>query len=466
MPWLLILVGLLLVLVCGAFVAAEFAMITVDRPTLERAAETGDKRAIGALEAVHHLSTQLSGAQVGITITNLAIGFLAEPSIADLVDDPLESVGLGSGLANAIAVALALIISTAMTMVFGELVPKNIAIARPLETIRTVERFQRWFTSAVSWPISVFNGTANWILRRFGLEPQEELASARSPQELASLVNRSAEQGTLEEGTADLLERSLAFGDRRADDVMTPRVRMQIIEPQASVNAVYELAKSTGHSRFPVVPEGVDQVIGIVHVKHVVDVDPEDRDRVTVADVMAEPMIVPSTLELDHLLEMLREGRLQIAVVVDEFGGVDGVVTMEDLIEELVGDVVDEHDNADASARQLPDGSWDLSGLLRPDEASDVIGVELPEDEDYETLAGLLTLHLEQVPEEGDTVTFTIERFEAPDVEVTLTATEMHGLRVDRVHLSFEELPEPEPEEERGWRHERRSEPRDEEGER
>jgi CBS domain containing-hemolysin-like protein len=295
----------------------------------------------------------------------------------------------------------------------------------------------------MAWPIGLFNGTANWILRRFGLEPQEELASARSPQELASLVNRSAEQGTLEEGTADLLARSLAFGDRRAADVMTPRVRMQTIEPHESVNAVYALANATGHSRFPVVPEGVDQVSGIVHVKHVVDVDPEDRDRVTVADVMARPVVVPSTLELDDLLEMLREGRLQIAVVVDEFGGVDGVVTMEDLIEELVGDVVDEHDNMDASARPLPDGSWDLSGLLRPDEASDVLDLDLPEDEDYETLAGLLTLHLGRIPAEGDAVEFTVERFEAPSMLVTLTATEMHGLRVDRVHVQLEELPEP-----------------------
>ncbi len=442
MEWILIGVGLLLVLACGAFVAAEFALVTVDRPSLERAAANGDAGAAGGLEALKTLSTQLSGAQVGITVTNLAIGFLAEPSIASLIDGPLMDAGLSEDVARGVAVALALALSTALTMVFGELVPKNLAISRPIETIRAVQGFQRGFTRAMAWPIRGFNGTANWILGRFGLEAQEELASARSPQELASLVNRSAEQGTLEEGTATLLARSLAFGDRRADDVMTPRVRMQIIEPQESARAVYELANETGHSRFPVVPEGADQVIGIVHVKHVVDVDPEDRDRVTVGDLMVEPVVVPSTLELDTLLEMLREGRLQMAVVVDEFGGVDGVVTMEDLIEELVGDVVDEHDNTDASARQEPDGSWNLSGLLRPDEASEILGVRLPEDEEYETLAGLLTLHLHQIPEEGDVVKFVVERFEAPSVEVTLTAEQMHGLRVDRVHVSLEELPD------------------------
>jgi CBS domain containing-hemolysin-like protein len=444
MEWLLILVGLVLVLVCGAFVAAEFSFITADRNTLEAAAADGDKRAAGGVKALSTLSTQLSGAQLGITVTNLAIGFLAEPSIAALIDGPLEAMGLGERASTGIAVALALALSTAMTMIFGELVPKNLAIAHPVATVRFVQGFHRAFTRSMAWPIRFFNGTANVILRRIGVEPQEELASARSPQELTSLVNRSAEQGTLEEGTATLLAKSLAFGDRRADDVMTPRVRMQVIEPDEPLNNVYELARKTGHSRFPVVPEGVDQVVGIVHVKHVVDIEPERRDTVTVDEVMVPPVVVPSSLELDNLLEMLREGRLQIAVVVDEFGGVDGVVTMEDLIEELVGDVVDEHDNADASALQLPDGTWDLSGLLRPDEVLEISDVPLPEDEDYETVAGLLTFHLERVPEEGDAATFVIERFEQPDLEVTLTATVMHGLRVDRVLMAVEALPEPE----------------------
>ncbi|MDO9353538.1 MAG: transporter associated domain-containing protein, partial [Solirubrobacteraceae bacterium] len=218
--------------------------------------------------------------------------------------------------------------------------------------------------------------------------------------------------------------------------------------PLQPLNDVYALANETGHSRFPVVPEGVDQVIGIVHVKHVVDVDPEDRERVSVSDIMVEPVVVPSSIELDDLLEMLREGRLQMAVVIDEFGGVDGVVTMEDLVEELVGDVVDEHDNADASARQEPDGTWDLSGLLRPDEVSEIVGVRLPEDEDYETLAGLLTLHLGRIPDEGDEVEFVIERFEHADVRVKLIAMAMHGLRVDRVHLELEEIPELDPDDE------------------
>ncbi|MBO9533716.1 MAG: HlyC/CorC family transporter [Solirubrobacteraceae bacterium] len=427
---------------CGLFVAAEFALVTVDRSTLERAAESGDRAAQGGLAALKTLSTQLSGAQIGITITNLAIGFLAEPAIAELIDAPLADLGLGSDLSQGVSIAIALFLSTILTMVFGELVPKNLAIARPLEVVRAVQGFQRGFTTIVHGPIRLFNGWANWILRRMGLEPQEELASARSPQELASLVNRSAEQGTLEQGTARLVTRTIAFGDRRADDAMTPRVGMHTIEPTESVNAVYRLARETGHSRFPVVPEGVDQVVGIVHVKHVVEVDAEDRERVSVGDIMVEPVVVPSSLELDPLLELLREGRLQMAVVVDEFGAIDGVVTMEDLIEELVGDVVDEHDNTEASYRREPDGSWLLSGLLRPDEASEIIGVPLPEDEEYETLAGLLTLHLEHIADEGDTAEIVVERFDQPDVRVTLRAVEMHGLRVDKINVSLEDIPD------------------------
>lgn len=454
MEWLLILLALVLVAMCGVFVAAEFALVTVDRPTLERAADAGDRSAAGGVAALRTLSTQLSGAQIGITLTNLGIGFLAEPSIAALIEPTLDSLGL-AGASTGVAVALALFISTVLTMVFGELVPKNLAIARPVEVVRTVQGIQRGFTTAVGLPIRLYNGVANWLLRRMGVEPQEELASARSPQELASLVGRSAEQGTLEADTAALVRRTIAFGDRRAGDVMTPRVNVHSIEPTDSLNEVYRRAKATGHSRFPVVPEGVDQVTGIVHVKHVVEVDPEDRDRVNVGEIMVEPVVVPTTLELDPLLELLREGRLQMAVVVDEFGEVDGIVTMEDLIEELVGDVVDEHDNVEAAFRQDPDGTWLLSGLLRPDEASEIVGVPLPEDEEYETLAGLLTLHLERIAEEGDHIELTIERFEVPSVRVTLTAIEMHGLRVDKIRVAVEELPPDEPTDdaERGARH-------------
>jgi len=422
------------------FVAAEFSFITVDRSTVEQAAEAGDRRAAGVLAALRSLSTQLSAAQVGITITNLVIGFLAEPAIADLIDGPVESAGVPEGAIRGVSIAIALLLATGATMIFGELVPKNLAIARPLQTARAVQAMQRAFTHATGPAVRFLNGTANAILRRLGIEPQEELASARSPEELASLVRRSGEEGTLEMETATLLERSLAFGDRRAADVMTPRARMHTVRADDPVRAVLEHSRETGRSRFPVIVDDNDEVVGIVHIKHAMAVPNEDRTRVRVADVMVEPVRVPTSVELDPLLAQLREGGLQIAVVVDEFGTVDGIVTLEDLIEEIVGEVRDEYDERDDSIQRRPDGSWLLSGLLRPDEAGRAVELALPEDEEYETLGGLIGMHLGRMPEVGDAVEVEGRDDEGGRHRVRLTVERLDGLRVDRLRLEREPI--------------------------
>jgi CBS domain containing-hemolysin-like protein len=421
---LLIVIALLLVAACGAFVAAEFAFVTVDRASAEAAAESGDAKARGVVSALARLSTQLSAAQLGITATNLLIGYMAEPSIARLIDGPLTSIGLSADAAEGAAVIVALVLATGFTMVFGELVPKNLAIARPLATARAVQGFMRAFSGATAIVIRGFNGTANAILRRLGIEPQEELASARSPEELSSLVRRSAEQGTLELETAALLQRSLTFGDRRAADVMTPRVRVETVRSDAAVIDVLRQARASGRSRFPVLDDN-GAVAGAVHVKHAMGVPNERRSEVPVSHVMVEPVLVPSSVELDPLLTMLRGGGLQMGIVVDEWGNVDGIVTLEDLIEEIVGDVRDEYDPQDDSIRRDGD-AWNVSALLRPDEVAGRIGVALPEDEEYETLGGLIGLRLARMPEQGDAV----------DVDgVRLTVLSMDGLRVDRVRL-------------------------------
>ena len=435
---LLLAVAIALVIACGAFVAAEFAFVTVDRATVERAVAEGDAKARGVQAALRTLSTQLSGAQLGITVTNLLIGFLSEPAIAELIKGPLGTLGVPAGATHGVALTIALLLSTSFTMVLGELVPKNLAIARPLATARAVQGYMRAFTRANHVVIRWFNGFANAILHRLGIEPQEELASARSAEELTSLVRRSAEQGTLELETATLLQRSLAFGDRRADDVMTPRVRMRTVDADEPVIRVIEAARESGFSRFPVIGETPDEVVGIVHVKHAVGVPHEQRGEVPVAEVMARPVLVPSSIELDPLLAILREGGLQIAVVVDEFGGVDGLVTLEDVVEEIVGEVVDEHDRRDMSARRRPDGSWMLSGLLRPDEASRATGVLLPEDEEYETLGGLIQDELSRMPAVGDEVELTTRDVDGRRCEATLTVVRLDGLRVDRVLLEAE----------------------------
>jgi CBS domain containing-hemolysin-like protein len=450
--WLLLLLSLLLVLGCGAFVAAEFALVTVDRASVERAAAAGDGGARGTLLALRSLSTQLSGAQLGITITNLAIGFLAEPAISRLVDGPLEAAGVPSGAVPGVALAIGLGLGTALTMILGELVPKNLAIARPLRTAGATQGFQRGFTKAMALPIRGLNGTANRIVRSFGIEPQEELASARTPEELASLVRRSARDGVLERPTAHLLERSLAFGDKTAGDIKTPRVRAHFVDSDEPVSAVIELTRQTGHSRFPVSHGSVDNVVGIVHVKQAVGVPVADRDTVTIAEAMSQPILVPETLELDPLLALLRGHGLQMAVVVDEYGGTEGVVTLEDVVEEIVGDIADEHDRPGVHVRRRRDGSWSLSGLLRPDEVRELTGVDLPAGDDYDTLAGLVLDRLGRVPAVGETVTVPLPPpTEMPDPDddpddvtraAVLTVERLEGLRVSRIALTVVELPE------------------------
>jgi CBS domain containing-hemolysin-like protein len=435
---LLVLVSGALILACGAFVAAEFSFVTVDRSTVDREAEAGDRRAIGVRSALRRLSTQLSAAQIGITITNLLIGFLAEPAISALLESPLGALGVSDGAVSGVALLIGFIIANGLTMVFGELVPKNLAITRPFETARTVQAFQRGFTRALGPVITGANDIANAILRKIGIEPQEELASARSPDELGSLVRRSAEQGTLELNTATLLEKSLDFGERRADDAMTPRVRVMTLAPGDPVIAVIEAARESGRSRFPVIAEGSEQVEGIVHVKHAVSVPYEKRGEVPISSVMADPVLVPSSMELDPLLTELKKVGLQIAIVVDEFGSFDGIVTLEDLIEEIVGEVRDEHDPREDPVRPIEEGVWGLSGLLRPDEIADRTGVHLPEDEDYETVAGLIAFELGRVPEQGDAVDVGAVDEEGNRLRAGLTVLTMDELRVDRVRLEVE----------------------------
>ena len=434
---LLLLLSLALVVACGAFVAAEFSFVTVDRASVERAAEAGDGPAQGVLSALRGLSTQLSGAQLGITITNLLIGFMAEPAIARIIDGPLEDLGVPSGAVHGVAVVIALVLATAITMVIGELVPQNLAVALPLQTARAVQGFMRGFTTVNRPAIALFNAAANAVLRRLGIEPQEELASARSPEELMSLVGRSAEQGTLAPATATLLQRSIAFGDRRADEIMTPRTRMVALRATDPVIRVIEEARSTGFSRFPVVGDREDDIVGIVHVKHAVRVPPERRGEVPISDVVVPAVVVPSSVELDPLLETLREGGLQMAVVVDEFGGVDGVVTLEDVVEEIVGEVRDEHDRRDEAVSREGESRWLLSGLLRPDEVYDATEIALPESEegDYETLAGLITERLGRMPRVGDAVELDARDSDGARRGAKLSVRRMDALRVDRVRL-------------------------------
>lgn len=439
---LLLLLAAVLVVLCGLFVAAEFAFVTVDRRAVEREVAAGDRAATGVQTALKSLSTQLSGAQVGITITNLAIGFLVEPSLARLLRGPLGAVGIEGGAAQAVGVAIAMAVSTTLTMVFGELVPKNFAIALPLRTARAVQGFMRGFTTLTGPLIRFLNGAANTFLRRVGVEPTEELASARSPQELSFLVTRSVDQGTLDEATANLVRRSLLFGDRRAHEVMTPRSQLDFISPDERLTQVVDRIHESGHARFPVLDAKTDEVLGLVTTAQVLQVPVDMRSRRTVADVMLPPVLVPESVDLDTLLEMLRDGPHQLGVVIDEFGTVDGVVTLEDLVEEITGELDDEHDEPSAP-RELTTGTWELSGLLRIDEVRDSIGLSLPESDDYDTLAGLVLFRLERMAEPGDEVQLDGYDREHRTRPVTLGVVDLEGVRIDNVRVSVGDPVEP-----------------------
>jgi CBS domain containing-hemolysin-like protein len=404
---LLLLVAVLLSVACGVFVAAEFSLTTVERSELEHAARRGERGAAGALKAVRNLTFQLSGAQLGITVTNLVVGMLSEPSIAKLIAGPLEALGVPRSAAPSVALVIGTALSTVFLMVVGELVPKNWAISSPLAVAKRVGGPQRWFSRAFRPFITHLNNTANRVVRRFGLEPAEELASARGPQELVALARHSARQGALEADTAELFVRTLNLADLTAENVMTPRVQVVALDAQATCEDVANATRATGLSRFPVYRGSLDSVIGTAHIKDILTVPAEERPLRSVAQLIREPLLVPESLTVDRLLDRL-SGKHTIAVVIDEYGGTAGVATLEDIVEEVVGEVRDEHDphetpdlapaGLDAVGRPLysADGSTRVDQLAR-------VGLRVPEGP-YETLAGLVATELGRIPVKGDRI--------------------------------------------------------------
>ncbi|MEU5042481.1 hemolysin family protein [Streptomyces griseorubiginosus] len=411
---LLLLSALLLTLACAVFVAAEFSLTTVERGDLERAAEAGERGAEGALKAVRRLTFQLSGAQLGITVTSLVIGMLAEPSLAALLRGPLADLGMG-GAAAPVATALGVALSTVVLMVVGELVPKNWAISRPLAVAKVVAGPQSAFTTVFAPFIRHLNNTANAVVRRFGLEPAEELASARSPEELVALAEHSAAEGALEADSAELFVRTLHLGELTAENVMTPRVDVKALEAHATAADAANLTHATGLSRFPVYRDSLDEVIGTVHIRDVLALEPGKRAVTPVTELATAPLLVPDSLTADRLLERLRATRT-MAVVIDEYGGTAGVATVEDIVEEVVGEVRDEHDPVEMpDLRPAGTGAWEAEGSVRVDRLAG-IGLTAPEGP-YGTVAGLVATRLARIPAKGDDLDLDGWRLEVLDVD-------------------------------------------------
>ncbi|MFF1688694.1 MULTISPECIES: hemolysin family protein [unclassified Streptomyces] len=405
-PLLLLGAAFLLILANGFFVAAEFGLVTVERADAEKAAADGDRRARTVVNALKELSFQLSGTQLGITITSLVVGMLAEPALATLLAGPFTAVGVPEGAVGGVSVVIGMLLASAVQMVIGELVPKNWAVSKPLQVARFVAGPQHAFSRLFRPVIALLNAVANRAVRALGVEPADELASARTPGELVSLARHSAQAGTLEQDTADLFVRTLSLGELTAQHVMTPRVKVSALQASATAEDVVNLTRATGLSRFPVYRERIDEIVGMVHLKDALAVPAHDRLRTPVSRIAQTPLLVPETLPVQPLLERLRSEQ-PIAVVVDEYGGTAGVVTLEDIVEELVGEVRDEHDPVFDESPELAvapseDGrpAWDADGSCRVDILRR-IGLDVPEGP-YETVAGLVADLLGRIPAPGD----------------------------------------------------------------
>jgi len=408
------------VLVLGTtfFVAVEFALVAVDRARIDRLADEGDRRARIVAGLLSHLSFHLSGAQLGITVTSVVLGFLAEPTVAEVLE---PAVGRGPSIATA------LVLATVFQMVVGELLPKGLAIARPERTARLLAPVAAAYGRLFGPLIRLLNGAANATVRRFGIEPAEELTAVRSLEELEFLIRSSGEEGTLAPEAYSVLRRALRFEDKTAADALVPRVDVVWIGADATVEDLVALAVESGRSRFPVCGVDLDDVVAVVHVKDVYRLPFEERSTTPVSHIAVEPWVVPETADLADLLDVFRRLGTHLAVVVDEYGGTAGVLTLEDVIEELVGEIDDEHDAPPPRlSAVLPLGTHELPGTQHPDEVADACGFVMP-DGPYETLAGFVVERLGRIPEPGDAFEHDGWRLEV---------VEMDRLRVATVRLT------------------------------
>ena len=426
---------LLLILATAFFVAGEFAMVAVDRDQVEARARQGDGSARTAMSLLRRLSFHLSGAQLGITLTSLVLGFVAEPTIAEAIEPLLEPL-VGEGSLRAVSVAIALLLATVVHMVLGELVPKNLSIARPLPSMLRLARPIHAVDALLGPFIHFFNRAANWTVRRLGIEPQEELVAVRSLEEMELLFQSSGAEGTLDPLSLTLLTRSLRFGDKTAADALVPRVAVHTLSHDQPVRDLLQLSVDTGHSRYPVTGRDIDDVVGVVHVKDVLRLPPGERADTPVSTLMREPVVVPESRDLESIFGEMRSVGRQLVIVVDEYGGTAGILTLEDVVEEIVGDIEDEHDPVDTAALTAPPGAGShlLDGTLHPDEVLERIGLEIPEG-DYETIAGFMLAELGHIPDAGERV-----EHEGWELEVV----ERDGLRIARILASEPAVAPPE----------------------
>jgi CBS domain containing-hemolysin-like protein len=392
-----ILAIVLLTAATGYFVAQEFAYVAVDREKLRAMADDGDPAAERALRVTQRLSFVLSGAQVGITVTALLAGYVAEPFLGRGTADLLGMTGLSETVSTSISMVFALLFATVVQMVLGELAPKNLAIAKPETLARALSRSTLIYLAVAGPMIRMFDATANRLLRAIGIEPIEELPQGATSEDLDRIIANASTEGTLDARAARLLDHGLDFRDRTAAEAMRPRVDVTTIGADEPASRVVDLL-DTGHSRFPVTGDGVDDVIGVVSIADVVTLEAAARTTTTVRDLATEPVVLPESAPLPEVLDRLKQAHRQMAIVVDEYGGFAGIITLEDVAEELVGEIRDEDDLPEPVIEKAEDESWLIPGRARVDEIAEATGIRLPDDDMYDTVSGLVLARLGRLP--------------------------------------------------------------------
>jgi len=397
-PLLGLVAVLVLIALNGIFVAGEFSLVAVDIERVEVMAEQGHRRARVVRKLLSRLSFHLGGAQLGITVTSLLLGFLAEDTIGALLNF-VPGVSLNPGPTRAV---IAIAIAAVLQMIFGELVPKNLAISRPLGTGLWLGSILRIYGLLAAPITTAFNGLANRLVRLVGIEPVEELRSLRSLEDLEYLVRASSAR-TIKEDEARLITRTLRLSRKDAADALTPRTSMVALRNSGTISDLVQSAKESGYSRFPVIGADLDDIVGMVEVKDVFSLTTDDRERRPLEDIVRPAVVVPEHRELDGVLVDLELAASRLAVVVDEHGGTAGLITREDILEELVGDIADEYDEPVAITASQRDGRVIVEGLKSRDEIEEIVGLRLP-DGPFETLAGFMLQQMGSIPEIGQVV--------------------------------------------------------------
>ena len=393
-------IGVVLLVANAFFVAAEIALLAARRARVEELAATGEPRAVRALKALEELSVTFSGAQLGITMASLGLGAVAEPAVAAALVGPLEALGLGADAAGIVAFVIALTIVVFLHMVLGEMVPKNLALAGAETLSLRVARVFGWYVTLFRPLILLLNASANALVRLTGTQPIEEIGLVHTPDELLLALRESRRHGQLAPPDVRVLSAALHLADIDAESAMTPRTSLVWITSDVEPAEILELAAGTGYTRFPVTDGDLDHVVGMVHVKDLLIAHDDELVGRTAGDLVRPLPAVPESRDLEHLLVSMREQRAHAALVVDEYGGTAGLLTLEDVIEELVGDIADEFDTEEVAGRTT-EGAWVVPGTFRRDELERLAGVRLPEGAS-ETVSGVLTEQLGRLLRRGD----------------------------------------------------------------